>query len=685
MKSRRLALRVCANSALMILAVYVVMQVLAYLRNNAILGITSLAALPAYVAAFMAFYVLPPAALFGLILYLTALPLERTQARLEAGEAIDAATVERTRKRMLSFSRLVLALNLMGFALGFVVITVAESGLAGLLVRNRLTILASNLAGGFVYAQAQSALNDLAFARLRDLLGIREIGKRRRDLRESRRQLLLVLGLALYALTYVQFNTRDFAVLQDLRAESLRSLAQGSASPEAAGTAYREGVLATVPGLRNRPGFSESSVPLPWEAGFSAETAHWRLFLVDSVFILAAAFVVQAAFSRGLRDKVDAIAGRIRESLKGEGDLRARISLRAMDEYGELAELVNRLLDRFRELAGRIAGAAEQTRDGASAISRALGDAERLSASTGEAVLALGAALEAQAAESRGLSARVEAFRAATAAVAGAVEGQRRFAADTAAAMEEMSANIRSVEGMTSRSQALADSLAERGAAGEAAVGETGAAIAAIEAAAAEVLKTLGALSKIAGDTNLLAMNAAIEAAHAGESGAGFAVVADEVRKLASSAAAQAKSMKALVGDMSERVRRGVESSRASGGAIRSLSAGMGEAAAIARRIADAMKEQAAGTRSVEDSLVQVVASSDSIKESVDGQGRETGLMAEGLEAALDRLSGLAAASRAQTEAVRAFAVSFEAVRREVDRNREAVDGLDRELAGFRD
>ncbi|MBA4138145.1 MAG: hypothetical protein C0518_12585 [Opitutus sp.] len=128
-------------------------------------------------------------------------------------------------------------------------------------------------------------------------------------------------------------------------------------------------------------------------------------------------------------------------------------------------------------------------------------------------------------------------------------------ASQQAASLEETSASLVEIAGMTRRNSDHATS-AQQLATGARAAAETGAtamaemkrAMDSIKASSDEVAKTLRTIDEIAFQTNVLALNAAVEAARAGEAGAGFAIVAEEVRNLAQRSAASAKETAERIG-----------------------------------------------------------------------------------------------------------------------------------------
>ena len=461
--TRRLALRVTLNSALMILVVYIVMQVVSFFRDNLILGLSGASGLTTTVFAFIGVNVLPPLLVLSVLIYLLALPIQKAQARLEAGEELGPEELEATRRRILRFSNFVLAVNLVGFAAGYVILEVLTAGPAALLRPDKLVILLSNLAGAGAFSTAQSALDNMAFAPLRERLGIYAIGGRKREARSTRRQMLLSLLLVVYALTFLQFNERDVAAFEEVGAGILARVRSGELPAVDAEEAYRSSLAAALPTFSSRGMANVLAVKAPWDRKESLSSLQFGVFLLYFAFLALVAAGIQLAVSRERRGEIDALQRRLREVVAGGGDLGARVSLRSMDDFGELAELINRLLDEFGRVVSGIGAQAARTKEGADAIARVLSAAEGAADRSVQAFLALESGLEAEAAESVRLRGALGTFRGAAAKVEEAAESHDRFVADTSAAMEEMASSIESVEGMTRRSGELAASLAGRG------------------------------------------------------------------------------------------------------------------------------------------------------------------------------------------------------------------------------
>lgn len=164
-----------------------------------------------------------------------------------------------------------------------------------------------------------------------------------------------------------------------------------------------------------------------------------------------------------------------------------------------------------------------------------------------------------------------------------------------ASASEQMSASINEISQQVARATQAAQEAVQRAA-------STDAKVVGMAEQADRIGDVVRLITDIAARTNLLALNATIEAARAGEAGKGFAVVAGEVKGLATQTAkateeiaTQIAAIRAATGDAVA--------------AVRDVTTAINQVEQVATAIAAAVEEQASATREIASGVQSVTAS----------------------------------------------------------------------------
>jgi len=330
------------------------------------------------------------------------------------------------------------------------------------------------------------------------------------------------------------------------------------------------------------------------------EVNEMRTFVIilASIALSAAVLIIYLVLSRTTRPIVR-VADTLKDISEGEGDLTKTITVNSNDETGDLAKYFNKTLDKIKNLVVTIKketmGLSEIGNDLSSNMTETAAAVNEITAN----IQSIKGRVINQSASVTQTNATMEQVITNINKLNGHIEDQGSNISQASSAIEQMVANIGSVTTTLVNNADNVFTLKEASEMGRNRLREMADDINEIAQESEGLLKINLVMKNIASQTNLLSMNAAIEAAHAGEAGRGFAVVADEIRKLAESSSEQSKIIGSVLKKIKASIDKIIHSTENVLDEFEAIDTKVKTVAAQEENIRNAMEEQGEGSKQV--------------------------------------------------------------------------------------
>jgi methyl-accepting chemotaxis protein len=409
-----------------------------------------------------------------------------------------------------------------------------------------------------------------------------------------------------------------------------------------------------------------------------------RAIIIIIVAIIVAGAVVFFVMEASITRRLLVVANAVKDISEGEGDLTQRLMIHKDDEIGDVGRYFNNTMEKIRLLVVAVKRQSIALFDIGNELATNMTETAAAINEITANIQSIKGRVINQSASVTETNSTMEQITVNIGRLNGHIDKQTSSVSQCSSAIEEMLANIQSVTHTLVQNSENVSKLAGASEVGRSGLQEVASDIQEISRESEGLLEINAVMENIASQTNLLSMNAAIEAAHAGEAGKGFAVVADEIRKLAESSSEQSKT----IGNVLKKIKNSIDKITKSTDSVlnkfEAIDAGVKTVSDQEENIRNAMEEQTQGSQQI----LEAISYLNEMTQQVKGGSEE---MLEGSQQVISEGKNLEMATVEITNGMNEMASGADQINTAVNQvseisghNKSTIDVLVKEVSKFK-